>query len=125
MLLASYPSSTPTDAETYIALVVAVFTQFELRVIDKACSPSGIPTSIAKFLPTVGEINEWCIKRAEAFRILDEHQKTRRVAAPFVPPPIKSGQISWETFTRLVEEGKTPMRPIGAFERGGYLGPTK
>jgi hypothetical protein len=122
MLLASYPSSTPTDAETYIALVVAVFTQFKFEVVENACSPNGIPVASPKFLPTIGEINDWCIKRAADFRKTYSTGEHMMIAKPFVPPPLKPGQITYGEFLSRSAEWKSESKPIGAFEKGGYLG---
>jgi hypothetical protein len=38
------------------------------------------------------------------------------VAVPFVPPPIRPGQIDSATFRKLAESGKTYPRPVGPFE---------
>lgn len=59
MLLASYPNSTPSDEQGYIALVMGVFMRYPPDLVRKAVAPSGIPFEIIKWLPTVGEIEKW------------------------------------------------------------------
>ncbi len=79
LLISGYPNSTITEPEYYISQLVSLFINFEKEVVVRAVSPSGIPSDISKFLPTIGEITVWLNKRAEY------NERTNRYAALPLP----------------------------------------
>jgi hypothetical protein len=74
---------------------------------------TGIPSEM-KFLPAVAEVRTFCNEAAARMKL---HEKRERlVVVPFVPPPIKPGQVDYAGFLELVARGKTKARPVGPFE---------
>jgi hypothetical protein len=101
----------------------AILSEYSSQVVDYVSDPrTGVVTEFPMGLPNIGQIKEFCDKIR---RRMHEASKpiTRAIAAPYVPPPLKPGEITYAQFTKLAAEGKTNTRPVGAFEPGGYLGP--
>src|SRR5262245_5000966 len=111
------------DPQTYSAAVAAVLGDgYSREVVEYVTDPrTGIPSK-QKFLPAVAEVREACDARASH---LDRMQRYERLgpAKPYEPTPTKPGQITYEEHLRAAAEGRTALRPRGAFEPGGYLGP--
>jgi hypothetical protein len=111
------------DPEAFANALTAVLSEYDSQVVDYVADPrTGVITEFPMGLPNVGQIKELCDKVRHK---MHEAAKpiTRAIAKPYVPPPLKPGQITYGQFTKLAAEGKTNTRPVGAFEPGGYLGP--
>jgi hypothetical protein len=112
--------------------LTAILSEYDSQVVDYVADPrTGVVTEFPMGLPNVGQIREFCDKIRHR---MHEAAKpiTRAIAKPYVPPPVKPGQVTYQEFTKLAAEGKTKSRPIGRFEdkddkwnRGvGYARPT-
>lgn len=120
-LFSCYRRDEAHDPEIYVSAVAAVLSEYPAAVVESVTDPRTGLASENKFLPNVAEVREACTKTAARMQRLSE---PKRVVREFVPPPVLPGQITSTEFFKLVDQGKTKPRPIGAFERGGYLGPT-
>ena len=67
-------------------------------------------------LPNIGQIRDFCDVVARRMEVL---VKPKAVAVPYVPPPVKPGQIDSAEFARRVAAGELKPRPIGRFEQAG------
>lgn len=114
ILLASYPNSTPTDKEAYIALIQTIFQQYETDLVRKAVSPSGIPYEVNKFLPTMGEIEKYLsgkrdyLDRVDRMKALPLPTPVFKAAAPAAPNLFVGsdvpGYADAEDFTKVAHE---------------------
>ena len=119
LLISGYPNSTITEPEYYISQLVSLFINFEKEVVARAVSPSGIPSDISKFLPTIGEITVWLNKRAEyAERV------NRYAALPlpeFRPTAIENANLfvpdSVDGYADMVERAKKAPDKFHRYER--------
>lgn len=77
MLLASYPNSTPVDQSGYVGLLIETMVQFSPELVFKAVLPSGIPSEITTYLPSVGAVYKWLTNKADAIGSLNERLERR------------------------------------------------
>jgi hypothetical protein len=120
VLFACYRKDEAHDADLYCAAVASVLADYSREVVERVTDPrTGIAAEM-KFLPAVAEIISFCDRTVKRLELMAKPQLR---AVPYVPPPIKPGQIDATQFAKLVAEEKIPLRPTGAFEPGGYLGP--
>jgi len=103
------------DPDTFCAALAAILGDYSRAVVDYAADPrTGVINDFPMGLPNVGQIRGFLDATARRTEVLA--QPARR-AIPFVPPPLKPGEINSAMFAKLVEEGKTKSRPVGYFER--------
>ena len=108
------------DPEMFVAALAAILGDYPAIVVDYIADPrTGVLSEFPMGLPNVGQIRELC---ETITRRMETIAKPIAVAAPYVPPPMAKGKISYGEFLKLAQEKKTASRPIGAFESGGYLG---
>jgi hypothetical protein len=123
LLFNCYRKDEVNEPEIYSAAIAAVLGDgYSRSIVEYVTDPrTGLP-SRQKFLPTVAEVREACDARASH---LDRMRRYELLgpAKPYEPTPTKPGQITYREHLELAAQGKTKPRPIGAFERSGYLGP--
>ncbi len=90
---------------------------YDRAVVDHVTDPRTGIASEMKWLPAVAEIRSFC--NAAASRMKLHEQTEHKVAKPYVPPPIKPGQITYGEFLKQASEGGLKPRPIGFFEQPG------
>jgi hypothetical protein len=126
MMFACYRKDDAHDPQKYCAAVAAVLGDGYTRaIIEYVTDPrTGIP-SRQKFLPAVAEVREACDARAAHIDRMERYSEVKTIARPHRPDPTycKPGQITYRQHLELAAQGKTKLRPIGAFEPAGYLGP--
>jgi hypothetical protein len=120
MLFGFYRKDEVHDPQQYIAGVAAIFSGYNWRVIERVTDPRTGIAPEKTFVPSLAEIREACDRNAV---LLQKMAQPVRRAMPYIPPPLKRGQIDAGEFFRRVKAGEIKPRPIGAFEPGGYLGP--
>jgi hypothetical protein len=120
----SYRRDEAHDPETFAAALAIIFGDYPASIVQYAADPrTGVVSKFPMGLPNVGQIKEFCdgiLARQERIA----HYATLGPAKPYEPTPTKPGQITYREHLELAAQGKTKPRPIGAFEPGGYLGPT-
>jgi hypothetical protein len=103
------------DAEAFAAALAIILADYSKTVVDYVADPrTGTIVEFPNGLPNVGQIREFCdivVRRANTL------SKPKSVAVPYVPPPLRPGQIDSATFNKFVAEGKTYPRPVGPFEK--------
>lgn len=120
ILFSCYRKDEAHDADLYCAAMASVLAGYSKAVVDRVTDArTGIAAEM-KFLPAVAEVIAFCDRTV---KLLETLAKPRVRAVPYVSPPVLPGQIDATMFAKLVREGKTSLRPIGAFETRGYLGP--
>jgi hypothetical protein len=103
--------------------LAVVLADYPAAIVEYAADPrTGVVSKFPMGLPNVGQIKEFCDG------ILARQERIARYASlgpskPYEPPPIKPGEITYKKFLEKAAKGETKPRAIGAFERGGYLGP--
>ena len=109
------------DPDIFTTALGVIIGEYSTKVIEYATDPrTGIITEFPNGLPNVGQIREYLNSIAKRMELLAQ---PRRRAEPYVPPPLKPGQLTYGQFLEHAAQNKLPSRPIGAFEKGGYLGP--
>ena len=117
VLFSCYRKDEAHDADLYCAAVASVLAGYAKAVVDHITDPRTGIASEMKWLPAVAEVRSYC---NQATARMELHARVdKRVAVPFVPPPLKPGQIDSVMFAELVAEGKIKPRPIGPFEQAG------
>ena len=102
------------DPEAFVAALAAILGGYPKAVVDYVADPrTGAVAEFPRGLPNVGQIQEFCDVILRRLEILSQ---PKAIAKPFVPPPVKPGQIDAAQFHKLVAEGKTFARPVGRFE---------
>jgi hypothetical protein len=100
------------------------FGDYPASIVQYAADPrTGVVCKFPMGLPNVGQIKEFCdgiLARQERIA----HYAGLGPSKRYEPPPVKPGQITYKEHLEAAARGETKMRPIGAFEPGGYLGPT-
>jgi hypothetical protein len=112
------------DPEGFVAGLALTLGDYPASIVQYAADPrTGVVSRFPMGLPNVGQIKEFCdgiLTRQERI----SHYASLGPAKPYEPTPTKPGQITYAEHLELAVQGKTKLRPIGAFEPGGYLGPT-
>jgi hypothetical protein len=102
-----------------------VLADYPAAIVEYAADPrTGVVSKFPMGLPNVGQIKEFCdgiLARQERIA----HYASLGPSKRYEPPPVKPGQITYGEFLEKAAKGETKPRPIGAFEPGGYLGPTR
>jgi hypothetical protein len=119
----SYRRDEAHDPETFVAALAIVFGDYPASIVQYAADPrTGVVSKFPMGLPNVGQIKEFCDGiQARQERIA--HYARLGPAKPYEPTPTKPGEITYKKFLEKAVKGETKPRAIGAFERGGYLGP--
>lgn len=105
------------NPEGFAAALSVLLSDYPKSVVDYAADPrTGVAKEFPKGLPNIGQIGELLDTLAKRIETIAKLEKDNRVAKPFVPPPLKPGQINSIMFHKLVAEGKTLSRPVGPFE---------
>jgi hypothetical protein len=114
ILFSCYRKDEAHDAELYCAAVASTLACYDRAVVDHVTDPrSGIASEV-KFLPAVAEIRSFCNTAAARMKLHERPE--RRIAVPYVPPPVLPGQITYGEFLKRVATGELKPRPIGRFE---------
>ena len=129
-MLTGYAHKGQAD-QNYIANFANILTRYPRPVAIKCAHPIDGVVKETQFLPTPADVIEWCERacrplREEAAREarIDAQLKAREEwNAAARPVPVRK-EITYKEHLELAAQGKTKVRPIGAFEPGGYLGPT-
>jgi hypothetical protein len=112
------------DPEGFVAGLALTFGDYPASIVQYAADPrTGVVCKFPIGLPNVGQIKEFCdgiLARQERIA----HYAGLGPSKRYEPPPVKPGQITYKEHLEAAARGETKMRPIGAFEPGGYLGPT-
>ena len=105
------------DPDMFVAGLTAVLGDYPAAIVDYVADPrTGVLSEFPMGLPNVGQIRQLCDTVARRMEVL---ARPRALAAPYVPPPIPRGRISYSEHIELSKAGKTKPRPIGRFERPG------
>lgn len=122
LLFSCYRRDEANEPETYCAAVAAILGDgYSAEVVNYVTDPrTGIPSNI-KFLPTIAEVREACDERSAYLDRMRRYAELKPVA-PKPPAPLKANEIDYTTFLKNANSRGENPRPIGAFERGGYLG---
>ena len=105
------------NPEGYAAALGAVLSDYSRQVVDYVADPrTGVSAEYPMGLPNEGQIRDLCDATTRRMEVL---ARPRALAAPYVPPPIPRGRISYSEHIELSKAGKTKPRPIGRFERPG------
>jgi hypothetical protein len=103
------------DAQGYAAGLGAVLSDYSRQVVDFVADPrTGVTTEFPMGLPNVGQIRDFC---DVIVRRMDVLSKPKPIAAPYVPPPLRPGEITYGEFLARVATGELKPRPIGRFEQ--------
>lgn len=131
-MLRGYAHKGQADEE-YIKNFAALLMRYPRTVAIACAHPVNGVVRTTPFLPTPADIIGWCEKASQPLQNALDHE--RRIQSQLEqrdewekqakPNPRRRDGITWAEFEKLVAEGKTKPRPVGAFERGGYLGPTE
>lgn len=123
MLFGCYRRGEANDPEIYCAAIAAILGEYSREIIDYATDPrTGLPSK-GDFLPTVAEVRSFCEARAAHIERMQKYSQRKTVPRPQLterPKPHPYGLYLEE----CERTGANP-RPIGAFEKGGYLGPSE
>jgi hypothetical protein len=113
------------DPETFAAGLAVVLADYPAAIVEYAADPRmGVVSKFPMGLPNVGQIKEFCDGiQARQERIA--HYARLGPAKPYEAPPLKPGEITYQQFLDKAAKGETKPRPIGAFEPGGYSGPSR
>jgi hypothetical protein len=125
-----YPNGGRDAGKAYLGALAAILGKYPRSVALKCADPLYGITVECKFLPTVADVVKWCERKAEP--LYRDYEREKRTAAQlaerkhFKPYTLPSGtkRLSYGEFLEWAKENGKPQRPIGAFEPGGYLGPS-
>ena len=119
MIASCYRRDEAQNPEMFASALALVLGGYPRAVVDFVADPrTGVITEYPMGLPNIGQIQKFCDNELRRFDLM---QQPRRQAVPVVHQPVKPGQITSTEFFKMVDDGKINMRPIGAFEKGGYL----
>ena len=131
-MLTGYAHKGQAD-QNYIANFANILTRYPRSVAIKCAHPIDGVVKETQFLPTPADVIDWCEKAARPLR--EAAAREARIEAQLKardeweasarPQPTRAKQITYGEHLELVAKGETKLRPIGAFEPGGYLGPTR
>ena len=114
ILFSCYRKDEAHDADLYCAAIASTLACYDRAVVDHVTDPRSGIASEMKFLPAVAEVRSFCNEAAARMKM--HEQRERKVAVPFVPPPLKPGQITYGEFLKRSATGELKPRPIGRFE---------
>jgi hypothetical protein len=115
MIAGCYRRDEAQNPEMFAAALAIILGDYPAEVVDYVADPrTGVITEFPMGLPNVGQIQSFCDRTVKRFETM---AKPRAIAVPYVPPPLKPGQINAIMFNKLVAEGKTYARPVGRFEK--------
>lgn len=128
-MIAGYPNRGQAD-KSYIGAIAEILTKYPRVAAIQCMDPVHGVTRETKFLPTPGNIIPWledaCLplreQAAREKRIreqLEARDKWNNGRQP------RQGGSSYKEFRKYCADNGLKPRPGGAFEAGGYLGPTK
>jgi hypothetical protein len=125
-MLSCYRKADAQVPDGYTASIGAVLHEYTRPVVDYVTDPrTGIPNT-SEWPPNVFQTRKACEDAAAQM-----HRKTqlasepKRVAVRVEPPPLLPGQLTYYEFLMRCERDGVKARPVGAFEPGGYLGPSR
>lgn len=123
-MLSCYRKDETHNPEVYSAAVSAILSDgYSREVVDYVTDPrTGIPGK-QKFLPAVAEVREACEERAAHLERMQKYSKSK--PRRYVPPLANPKPHPYGEYLDQCEKMGVNARPIGAFEKGGYLGPTE
>ena len=117
MIAGCYRRDEAQNPEMFAAALALILGEYPYAVVDYVADPrTGVITEFPMGLPNVGQIRKFCDV------VYDRQERLaapRRVAIPFVPPPVKAGQIDSSEFARRIAVGELKPRPVGRFEQAG------
>lgn len=132
-LVRAYPNGGANADKGYIGTLAALLCEFPKQVALRCADPIRGVTRETKFLPTVSDVVAWCERETEPLRRdVDREQRVAKqiearekwdAGARPTPPPARRSVTYGEFVAECEAKGQQP-RSIGAFERGGYLGPS-
>ena len=116
LLFVCYRKDEAHDPEMYAAAIAAILGDYPQQVVDRVTDPRTGIASESKWLPSVAEVREFCDDTVKRMHRLAQPVHKRNSEPQ---PRVKTapGQSYVEMFEKY-------GRPIGAFEPGGYLGPS-
>lgn len=129
-LLDQFPNA-KNSADGFIGSIANILGQYPRQVSLKCADPLRGVARHHDFL-TINNLVSWCEKETEPLRMdvvrENRRQEQLRLRDEWKPPKVtprnsRAGEITYKEFLdRSEADGKKP-RPLGAFEKGGYLGP--
>lgn|SRR5262245_34098373 len=134
-MIRGFPHKDKVD-DSYFATIAEILVRYPRSVAVKCSHPvDGVLKQAGSFLPSVGLVVDWCEKATRPLR--ESAASESRVKAQLQArdewesnsrkPKQEQDTSKWFTYEehlKAAAEGRTKLRPIGAFEPGGYLGPT-
>lgn len=133
-MVRGFPHKEKVD-DGYFASIAAILVRYPRSVAHKCTHPvDGVIREAGSFLPTVGVVVDWCERAttplreiaAREARVEAQLKAREEWQANARPQPKPQGRIvNYGEFLKHCEENGLKPRPVGAFEKGGYLGPTE
>lgn len=103
------------DPDVFVAALTAILKDYPAFVADYVADPrTGVAAEYPNGLPNVGQIRGLCDRVMQRSEVMN---KPKAIPKPYVPPPVKPNQITYDEFLKLAAEGKVKSRPIGRFEK--------
>jgi hypothetical protein len=116
----------------YIGAIAELLMHYPRQVAVACVDPFHGVVRDTKFMPTPADVIGWCEKATapmhgeaaredrieKQLREREEWQAQRKSA-----PPAAKVQLTYQQFLDHCEATNQKPRPVGAFEKGGYLGP--
>jgi hypothetical protein len=117
MVFGCYRRDEANNPEIFSAAIAAVFEGYSREVVERAADPRTGIASQYKFLPAVQEVREFCDR---------ESQRQHRMSQEPIRRSSPLTEWKWVAPLGCKYAGMVAKhgRPIGAFEVGGYLGPS-
>lgn len=133
MMIRGYANRGQAD-KAYIGAIAQILMHYPRQVALKCADPFNGVVRDTKFMPTPADVIGWCEKavapmHGEAARE-DRIKEQLRARDEWKPPQVaakkySATEISYKQFLENCEKDGRKPRPIGAFEKGGYMGPTE
>jgi hypothetical protein len=114
MICGCYRRDEAQNPEQFAAALALVLGDYDCAVVDYAADPrTGVAAEFPMGLPNVGQVRELCDRVARRQAILALPNAKPK---PFVPPPVRDGEITYDQFLEMAKDNKTKARPVGRFE---------
>ena len=124
-MLRGYPNRSQAD-KSYIGAIGELLMQYPRQVAMRCADPFTGVARETHFLPTVSDIVAWCERDAVPLHEESAHEnrvaEQLRLRDEWRPTPPAVHGFSYAEFVKRCETNGQKPGPVGAFERGGYLG---
>jgi len=130
-LISAYPNGGANASDGYFGALASVLGSYPRAVGLRCADPIRGVCRESKFLPTVADLIAWCERETEPMRReveyerrveeqLRERERWQKQAKP--DQRRKTNGMTYGEFLAHCEKNGLRPRPVGAFEKGGYLG---